>query len=85
VTSVRERNHADHGRRQFSVLCWRGWCDYDFKVADIAALVTAVSGIEWQLPAHLKPSECPAPDTCQCVHHDDRAQSARNPETENPR
>jgi hypothetical protein len=71
LASVRERNRADRTRRSFSVLCWRGWCDYDFKIRDIADMVQVMTGgTQRPLPTHLPRKECPMPDTCQCVCHD---------------
>ena len=64
-----------HQRCQFSVLCWRGWCDNEFRDQDIAAMITAVSGIPRPVPAHLPASECPTPGTCQCECHDTKRET----------
>lgn len=58
-------------RRSFSVLCWRGWCDHEFKIRSIAALIEGVSGQPAPLPTHLKRKECPTPFTCECECHDE--------------
>jgi len=57
-------------RRQFSVLCYRGWCDNVFRDRDIAAMITAVTGTPWPTPENLPARECPTPDICQCECHD---------------
>ena len=63
--------HAPHSpeRRQFSVLCWRWWCDSEYKNRDIAAMVEWVTGCERPLP-DLPAKQCPSPDTCECECHD---------------
>jgi len=71
VATVKERNLADHSRRQFSVLCWRGWCDNGFRDRDIAAMIVAASGDSWPVPVHLPVVHCPNPFTCECVCHDE--------------
>lgn len=68
--SVRDRNRADRSRRQFSVLCWRGWCDYEFKIRDIPNMIATLTGQTYPPARHLPRKECPTPDTCQCVCHD---------------
>lgn len=72
AAGVKERNRADPSRRLFSVVCWRGWCDYEFKIRDVPAMVTALTGVEYPPATHLPPSECATPG-CQCVHHDGEA------------
>jgi len=58
------------GRRQFSVLCWRGWCDNDYRDREIAAMISAVSGTA-SPPAPAGPArQCPTPETCECECHD---------------
>ena len=52
-------------RRQFSVLCWRGWCDSDYRAREIGAMA-GIRGPAKGLPAR----QCPSPDTCQCECHD---------------
>ncbi len=66
----RSRVHSRE-RRQFSVLCWRGWCDHEFKVRSIAALIEGLSGQQWPLPTHLERKDCPTPFTCDCECHDE--------------
>lgn len=58
-------------RRQFSVLCHRGWCDHEFKIRSIAALAAEFSGQERPLPTHLDRTACPTPFTCDCACHDE--------------
>ena len=72
-TLVTERPpHMLHSpeRRQFSVHCWRWWCDYDFRCRDIASMVSDVTGEPQRLPRLLPARECPTPETCQCECHD---------------
>jgi hypothetical protein len=57
------------GRRQFSVLCWRGWCDNDYRDREIAAMIGTLSGAAWPTPA-LPVRQCPTPGTCDCECHD---------------
>jgi hypothetical protein len=54
------------GRRHFSVLCYRNWCDHDFKCRDIAAM-TGGTGPLPDLPVR----QCPMPATCEHECHDD--------------
>lgn len=61
-------------RRHFSVLCWRGWCDHEFKVRAVAALSAEFNG-PGALP-DLPHRECPIPAECQCECHDQPAGSA---------
>lgn len=70
VASVRERNRADPSRRRFSVLCWRGWCDYEFMIRDVALLASFVTVTAFPPVTDLPRRECPSPETCQCVCHD---------------
>jgi hypothetical protein len=56
-------------RRQFSVLCWRGWCDNDYRDREIAAMVGMVSGVTRPVSG-LPARQCPSLDTCQCECHD---------------
>jgi hypothetical protein len=64
-------------RRHFSVLCWRGWCDHEFKIRAVAALADAFTGQQrdWssELP-DLPRRECPIPAECQCECHDKKAE-----------
>ena len=57
-------------RRRFSVLCYRGWCDYEFKIRDIPGMVSALTGKAYPPATHLRRSECPIPETCECECHD---------------
>ena len=52
-------------RRQFSVLCWRGWCDNDYRDREIGVM----SGRPVP-PDSLPACQCPTPDTCECECHD---------------
>lgn len=56
-------------RRSFSVLCWRGWCDNDYRDREIGVLA---AGFDLAAPAAtgLPARQCPAPDTCDCECHD---------------
>ena len=56
-------------RRHFSVLCWRGWCDHEFKRRVVAYMVTAVADVPFRLP-DLPVRTCPIPAECQCECHD---------------
>jgi hypothetical protein len=57
-------------RRRFSVLCWRGWCDHEFKIRAIAALCDFFAGTESPPADHLPVRKCPIPALCQCECHD---------------
>jgi hypothetical protein len=57
-------------RRQFSVLCWRGWCDSEFRDQDIGVMVSHVTGKPLSHQVKLPPKACPSPDTCECECHD---------------
>lgn len=71
-------------RRQWSVLCYRGWCDPEFKADDIVTMVKVISGHE--LPRIVRPAACPTPGTCQCKCHDNPATlPAGTDRTENDR
>lgn len=56
-------------RRLFSVLCWRGWCDHEFKRQAIAHMITGITGVE-RTPVDLPVRVCPTPATCECECHD---------------
>jgi hypothetical protein len=56
-------------RRQFSVLCWRGWCDPGYQARDIKTMIEVVSGVVAPSPV-LTARKCPSPGTCQCECHD---------------
>jgi len=72
VTSVEVAMPVVDADQQLSVLCWRGWCDHEFKIRDVASIISWVSGTNWPIPEHLPTRECPTPGTCQCVCHDVR-------------
>jgi hypothetical protein len=57
-------------RRQFSVLCWRGWCDNSYRDREIVAMVQMVAGVAWPVASDLPPRQCPTPGTCDCECHD---------------
>lgn len=60
-------------RRRFSVLCWRGWCDHEFKRRQIAAMVDAFAGQPDRNQAELADlprRECPFPERCDHECHD---------------
>lgn len=61
--------HA-RGRHQFSVLCWRGWCDNDYRDREIGAMVQMVTGAAPPSVRALPARTCPTPDTCECECHD---------------
>jgi hypothetical protein len=66
------------GRHQFSVLCWRGWCDNTYRDREIGAMVRLVSGVDSGAPPTGLPArQCPQPDTCDCECHEDP--NARDP------
>ena len=64
------QNRTDPSRRRFSVLCYRGWCDYDFKCRDIPAMISALTGVSYPPATTLPRRECPTPGECECACHD---------------
>lgn len=58
------------GRRQFSVLCWRGWCDNGYRDREIGVMA---AGFDPAAPAAagLPAQTCPIPSACECECHDD--------------
>jgi hypothetical protein len=58
------------GRCQFSVLCWRGWCDSNYRDREIGAMIGLVSGVAWPPATGLPARQCPTPGTCDCECHD---------------
>jgi hypothetical protein len=60
------------GRCQFSVLCWRGWCDNNYRDREIGAMVKLVAGGPAVPAAGLSAQQCPTPDRCDCECHDKR-------------
>jgi hypothetical protein len=62
-------------RRHFSVLCWRGWCDHEFKRRAVAYTVTGITGAPFRL-ADLPVRTCPIPAECECECHDQVAPKA---------
>lgn len=57
-------------RRQFSTLCYRGWCDNSYRDREIGAMIQMVSGIARGPAEGLPARQCPMPGTCQCECHD---------------
>lgn len=59
------------GRRQFSVLCYRGWCDSAYRDREIAAMLSWMTGQPQPPPGGLPARQCEMPGTCECECHDE--------------